>query len=55
MSENIVTIDNVDYDLSSLNEEQTVLYDAYQAILPLGVSEYTDAALAYFIETHANN
>jgi len=54
MSENIVTINNIDYDLNSLSEEQTVLYYVYETTLPLGVIEHTNEALNNFIESQSN-
>ncbi len=54
MSKNIVTINNIDYDLNSLSEEQSVLYHVYETTSSLGVIEYTNEALSNFIESQSN-
>ena len=55
MSENIITIKNIDYDFATFTETQRVAYHLYETVSSLGDSEDTDAALAYFIETQSNN
>lgn len=55
MSENIITINNIDYDFATFTETQRVAYHVYETTSSLGDSENTDAALAYFIETQSNN
>ena len=49
MSENIITINNIDYDFATFTETQRVAYHVYETTNSLGDSENTDAALAYFI------